>query len=348
MFDRSLLPPARLEFVIMTDTHYMLDPGEQAVEFENRRLQSARAAVAFAQVAGLETPFVVHLGDLVQTFPGRADFAAAVDEAQAQIKSFGLDLRLAPGNHDVGDKPDPTMPAEWATQAALDAHHARFGHSWFSWDWEDLHFVVLNSQIMNTPLPQAQEQATWAEADLTAHADKRQFLFLHLPPYLYTAQEPSLGHYDNLAQPARDWLLDLARRTGVELMCAAHVHWAYYDWIPHEDQQQGDGDGEHHHEQAAARGIRYYVTPSPAFTRPGFSELFSSPPPDQQGRNDTPKLGFYLARVQEDGTRLHFLRTGGATALPEVRGGAPVDAPSARFVRFGPGSLSASPPRQCG
>lgn len=306
MFDRSHLPPARLEFVIMTDTHYMLDPGKEAVEFENRRLQSARAEVALAQVASLQTPFVVHLGDLVQTFPGRPDFAQAVDEAQAQIARFGIDLRLAPGNHDVGDKPDPTMPTEWATAESLAAHHARFGRSWFSWDWEDLHFVVLNSQIMNTDLPEAQAQIEWAEADLTGHATRRQFLFLHMPPYLFNAHEPSLGHYDNLAQPARGWLLELAARTGVELMCGAHVHFGFYDRIPHTGEAAQSG-------AARAGAIRYFVTPSPAFTRPGFSELFSSPPPDQQGRNDEQKLGFFLARVHDDGTRLHFLRTGGAT-----------------------------------
>ena len=46
MVDRSYLPPAELEFVVMTDTHYMLDPGEQTVEFASRRKQAARAAHA--------------------------------------------------------------------------------------------------------------------------------------------------------------------------------------------------------------------------------------------------------------------------------------------------------------
>ena len=290
MFDRSFLSPAQLEFVVIADTHYMLDPTGRQVEFDSRRRQSARTEHALQLVAGLEAPLVIHMGDLIQEFPEQPAFAQARAEALAQMASHGVEPRFVAGNHDVGDKPDPTMPASWVTPTFLADYHAHFGRSWYSWDIGQFHFVVLNSQIMNSDMPEAAEQQRWLEADLINNDGKRIVLFLHMPLFLHDVEEPSLGHYDNLAEPARGWLLDLVRRHQVELLFAAHIHWRFYNQIG----------------QTA-----YHTVPSVAFTRPGFSELFSSPPPAEQGRDDVQKLGFFLVRVQENGNRVHLIRTNG-------------------------------------
>ncbi|MCB0123246.1 MAG: hypothetical protein KDE58_13415, partial [Caldilineaceae bacterium] len=66
MFDRSALPPALLEFVVIADTHYMIDPTGKQVEFNSRRRQTARTEYALQQVAALmahETePLIIHMG----------------------------------------------------------------------------------------------------------------------------------------------------------------------------------------------------------------------------------------------------------------------------------------------
>lgn len=292
-FDRSFLPPALYEFAVIADTHYMLDVSQQPVEFESRRQQSARTELALSLVARLETPLVVHMGDLVQEFPERPNFAQAVEEAREQLKRCGVHPRFVAGNHDVGDKPDPTMPANEVTTTYLAAYHQRFGPSWYSWDEADVHFVVLNSQILNAPLPQTRAQRRWLEQDLARNQKRRLFVFLHLPPFLQHEREPGLGHYDNIDEPARQWLLDQVRTYKVELLLAAHVHWSFYDKIG---------------------ATAFYTVPSVAFTRPGFSELFSGPPPNEQGRDDVDKLGFFLVRVMECGSCVHFIRTEGETA----------------------------------
>jgi hypothetical protein len=293
VFDRSFLPEAQLEFVVVTDTHYMLDPGGRQVEFESRRQQAARAERALQQIAALEVPFVVHLGDLVQEFPESPGFEQAVAEALAQLHRCGVAPHQVAGNHDVGDKPDPTMPTAWVTPAALATYHARFGCSWYSWDAAGYHFVVLNSQIMNGPLPEAAEQRRWLETDLTTHVGQPVCIFLHLSPFLVDEGEAALGHYDNIGEPARGWLLNLVRRYEVRLLCSAHSHFAFFNRI------------------GAARA---FVVPSTAFTRPGFCEVFSSGPPPERGRDDTPKLGFFLVRVQANEPRVHLIRTNGETA----------------------------------
>lgn len=293
MFDRTALPPASLEFVVIADTHYFLPPADgQQVEFASRLRQAARAERALRLAASLGTAFVVHLGDVVQAVPESPDFARAVARAHAQLAECGIRPYHVAGNQDIGDKPDPTMPQDWVTAASLAAFHRQFGPSWYSFPAGDRHCIVLNSQIMNSTLPEAEEQRAWVEAELSAKDGRPIILFTHLPLYLHDANEPYLGHYDNLGEPARHWLLGLIRRYPVELVLTGHSHWAFFDRIGQ---------------------ARYYVTPSTSHTRPGFSELFSSAPPPEQGRDDTDKLGFSLVRLQADGPRVHFLRTAGET-----------------------------------
>jgi len=325
-FDRSFLPSADFEFVVVADTHYMLDMGDRPLEFESRRKQTARADYALRRVAALDTPLVIHMGDLVQEYPETENFAQAVAEACAQLDRCGVQPRRVAGNHDVGDKHDPTMPAQPVTAEFLANYHADWGRSWYSWDQGGLHFIVLNSQIMNSDLPAAMEQRAWLEADLREHGEKRIVLCLHLPPFLKDEQEPALGHYDNIDEPARGWLLDLVKQHNVELMFAAHIHWSFYNEVGYNEVGP-----------SATGRTRYHTTPSTSFTRPGFSEMFSSPPPPEQGRDDTGKLGFFLVRVQGEESRVHFLRTNGATAERD-------DAPAATqlLTRITP-DLPASP-----
>ena len=139
---------------------------------------------------------------MVQEYPESAGFVPALDQALEQMAACGVQPHWVAGNHDLGDKPDPTMPTHPVTAEGLEAYHQRFGPSWYSFDYHDLHLVVLNSQILNTGLPAEEEQRTWLEADLAAHAQMRIAVFLHLPPYLHNPAESHLGHYDNIGEPA--------------------------------------------------------------------------------------------------------------------------------------------------
>jgi hypothetical protein len=289
-FDLSLLPQdPLLSFVVVADTHYMLDPGEGPLEFESRRHQSRRAAAAWRQVAALSPDFVVHLGDLVQEYPETPDFDRALDGAMEQLRGYcPFPVYHVAGNHDVGDKPDPTMPTHPVTAEGLAAYHRRFGSSWYSFDRGPLHGIVVNSQILNSDLEAADEQRRWLEADLAAHSGRRLAVFTHLPPYLSHHSEAGLGNYDIIDQPDRTWLLDLVRRYEAEVFFAGHVHFAFAD---------------------QAGPTRYRLTPSTSFTRPGFSHLFCAAPPPERGRDDWPKLGFYWCRVFAERLDLHFIRT---------------------------------------
>lgn len=293
MFDRSNVAPAPLEFVVLADTHYVLPEKANSGEFATRRFQTARIDVALRLAQALEPRFVLHLGDMVQEFPGTNDFPEALRQAKEQLDSSGLRLYHVAGNHDVGDKPDPTTAAPWTTPDFLRHYHEHIGDSWFSFDDGDVHFVILNTSIMNADLEAAEEQWAWLEADLAGNRRTRTVICFHIPLYLMAEDEPALGHYDNVAEPARSRLLDICGRYNVDLVLAGHSHFAFLN---------------HRGEQ------RLYVIPSTSTTRPGFSELFSSAAPPSQGHNDSDKLGLFFVRVHDDGFRLNFLRTHGAAA----------------------------------
>ena len=292
------MPDADVELVVLADTHFMLDPGEGPVEFSSRRCQADRADWAWQLVKSLECPHVFHMGDLVQEFPGTEGFPAAMSGAIEQFSRHELTPRIVAGNHDVGDKPDPTMPTRPVTAGSLAEFHRIFGPSWYAVDVGPLHVVVLNSQIMNTTLPEAGIQRDWAEREFTEHSSRRLVVMLHLPPYLDHPGEPGLGHYDNIDEPDRGWLIELLDRHEVELLLAAHVHCSFFDQVG---------------------STRFRILNSTSFTRPGFCHMFTSAPPPDQGRDDVAKLGFLLARVRDERIDLHWLRSGGRTG-PEAPG----------------------------
>ncbi len=288
MFDRHLLPPALFEFVVISDTHYILNPEPYAVEFSSVREWPARVERALEQAAALGAEFAVHLGDLTEENPAKPEHPQARTNALEQIRKSGLQPKHVPGNMDIGDKPDATMFADWVSQETLDSYHRQVGPSWYSFDRHGVHFVVVNSQIMNGDLPAAAEQTSWIETDLDENRRKRVVLFMHLPPFFVDRNEPDRGFYNSLDEPARGWLLGQLETYGVELVFCGHTHFRVFNRLG---------------------ATQFRVCASTTTSRAGFYEAFSVSPPEEQGRNDRAKLGFYLVRVRETDCSIHFIRT---------------------------------------
>ncbi len=288
MLDTSFLPEADLEFVILPDTHHV-SSGQTEFEFTSRAHQNDRIRYTIDLINQIHPAFVIHLGDVVQAFPGSPDFGIANEEACRLLSEIAANCVHVAGNHDVGDKPDPTMPTATITQESLDAYHDRFGPSWFTWESHGITFVIINSQLLNATLPAAEEQRRWLEHVLS-EATGTIALFSHLPPYLFEPNEPDIGHYDNIGNPARERLLETVAEHEVDWWFAGHSHFHFYNRFESTD---------------------LIVVPSPSFTRPGFGELFSSCPPPERGRDDRPKLRFYLVRLVKNELQPLFVRTGG-------------------------------------
>ena len=297
-------------FAVIADTHVNPEDGRSSSPFATNALANERARYAIAEINRHEPAFVVHVGDLVHPVPELPSFEPSCARFKELAAGLRAPLHLVSGNHDVGDKKVDWMPAGTVTQAFVEQYRRLFGPDFFSFDAEGCHGIVVNAQVMGSGLPAEAEQRAWLEADFERNRGKRTFFFTHYPPYVSERSEAS--SYDNIDEPARSWLLGLLAKYKPEALFAGHVHHQWYDLF--EDTEM-------------------YILPSTAFVRQDYTELFRLPPGGpEHGRDESPKLGWYLVDVHEHGHVAHFLRMGGrrlpadAAALAEAPNLPPVHA----------------------
>jgi hypothetical protein len=279
---------------VVADTHMNQEEYGSTSPYETNRVANARTRHVFQELNQLGPELVIHLGDLVHPVPALPTYGQAARNFRSLVETLRCPLHLVPGNHDVGDKPVVWAPAATVTDSFLDLWRQHFGAHYYAFDFRDLHFVVVNAQIIGSGLDAEAEQRRWLEEDLARHAGRRTFLCLHYPPYVADPAEPE--SYDNLAEPGRSWLLGLVEAYRPEAMFCGHVHNFFYN-------RHG--------------ATECYVLPSTAFVRNDYSELHRVEPDDpEHGRNDLPKLGYFLVRIYERGHVCHAVRTHGATVDP--------------------------------
>ncbi len=220
--------------------------------------------------------------------PGLPEHERAMQEARVLYDQLNCPLFVLPGNHDVGDKPNAWTPAPAVTMDAQYVFEEFWGPSFQSFDFENCHFVLINSSVLNSGLERENIQRKWLQASLEAckQSGKRILIFTHYPLYLYKTTESE--HYDNIGEPARSWLLSLLREYAVEAVFASHVHNFFYNRYSEVDT---------------------YALPSLAFTRPEYSALFDIAPAPEYGRDDNEKLGFFLVSVNDVGHDIKFVRS---------------------------------------
>lgn len=253
-------------------------------------LANARTRRVVAELNQWAPDFVVHLGDIVNPVPELPTYGEAAEHFKRLIEALDAPIHLVPGNHDVGDKPVSWMPAGRVNDGHIALYEAHFGSHYYSFDYRNLHFIILNTPIINSGLASEHEQKRWFEADLKASKEKRTVLCLHYPPYVSNPDES--GSYDNIDEPGRSWLLDLIDEYQPEMVFCGHVHNFWYD---------------------RRNQTEIFLLPSTAFVRHDYSEFFRIEPGDQFGRNDEPKLGYFIVRVYEDGQVIENIRTYGRT-----------------------------------
>lgn len=294
-------------FVVVADTHVNEDDGISSSPFHTNALANERARHVFLDIAAMDPQpkFVVHLGDIVHPVPSLPTFGDAVQCFKDIAAPVKVPVHLVPGNHDVGDKHVDWMPADRVCDAFLKSYREAFGPDYAAFDEGNLRFIMMNSLLLNSGLPDEEVQKRWLLQQVDEAHDKRVFLFMHYPPYIHSANER--GNYDNVDEPGRSWLLELMRKPQVEAAFAGHVHNFWYDRV---------GDAE------------LYMLPSTAFLRHDFTEFYRTAPGAEFGRGDVDKFGYFVVDVYSDGHVAHSVRTHGARAS---RGTEAITAPE-RFL----------------
>ncbi len=177
---------------------------------------------AFVDVINAINPtFVVHSGDVAILDPDQAEDREAARELLAGIQA---PLRVLPGNHDVGERPDNAWAGLVVTPERLAAFESTFGPDhWleFVGDWA---VIGLNSEIMGSGLAEEEAQWEWL-ATLPAQIGTRPTLiFSHKPvwnPY------PEVTEH-NIAIPDESKTRLLAALDGVTLAALGSGHLHHY------------------------------------------------------------------------------------------------------------------------
>jgi len=177
---------------------------------------------AFVDLINAINPtFVVHSGDVAILDPDQAEDRAAARELLAGIQA---PLRVLPGNHDVGERPDNAWAGLVVTPERLAAFESIFGPDhWLELvgDWA---VIGLNSEIMGSGLAEEEAQWEWL-ATLPAQIGTRPTLiFSHKPvwnPY------PEVTEH-NIAIPDESKTRLLAALDGVTLAALGSGHLHHY------------------------------------------------------------------------------------------------------------------------
>jgi len=288
-------------FAVVADTHVNEHEDESASPYATNARANGRARFAISEIAALDPApeFVVHLGDIVHPMPGLPVFGEAARRFKEIAAALPMPLHLVPGNHDVGDKAVDWMPADIVCADYVALYRKTFGKDYYAFDCGPVRGFVINALLMNSGLPQEDEQRRWLEAELAASAGRRVFVFTHYPPYVLSPEERST--YDNIDQPAREWLLGLLRRYEAEALFAGHVHNFWYD---------------------LHGGTEMYLLPSTAFLRHDYTEFYRINPGNEFGRGDVGKFGYCIVDVHEHGHVMRLVRTDGRTLSAGEKAGA--------------------------
>lgn len=279
---------ALFTFAIITDTHIRPAELDESSPFPVNDLANDRARYAIAAIKEHSPAFVLHLGDMVHPLPHLPTYKDACAEAHDIFAPVRSMMHFMPGNHDIGDKPNPDAPAGPADDQTIAQYEAEFGPSYHSFEHEDCVFVMINSSLVNSGTPQEAKQRQWLEQTLARAEGRRIFLCSHYPPYIFSTDEQS--HYDNYAEPGRAWLADLLVKYTVEALFSGHVHQFFYNWL---------GDS------------RLYCFLPTSFVRQDYSEMYGIDPPKEYGRNDTGKFGYALIDVYPKGHDVRIIPTDG-------------------------------------
>ncbi|MEJ0072337.1 MAG: metallophosphoesterase [Pseudomonadota bacterium] len=280
-------------FVVVADTHMNQEEARSSSPYLCNKLANARSRHVLHEINALAPAFVIHLGDLINPVPALPSYAPAAANFHALARELQAPLHIAPGNHDIGDKPVAWMPAGNVNDDYVALYEQHFGRHYYAFDGNGLRFLIINAPIMNSGLACEAEQKAWLERELAASAGHRTFLCIHYPPYVSNPDEA--GNYDNIDEPARSWLLALIARHKPEALFAGHVHNFWYD-------RYGETD--------------CYILPSTAFVRHDYSEMYKIEPGAEFGRDDAAKLGYFIVRVYERGHVAHMVRSYGTTLAP--------------------------------
>jgi len=210
-------------FVQAADTQLgMIDNHEKGIKYPNvtwdRELELCRQSVKALNAMRPRPAFFIVCGDMLDAFPEVADVRRRQEEDFMSVYSkldSEIPLLCVCGNHDVGNQP---------TKESIGKYTDSFGDDYFSFWFQGVQFIALNSQYYeNCSLTKdlAAEQDKWLEKQL-AKKSTHKVVFQHIPWFLKKPNE--VKEYFNLQPDIRRKYLDKFKNAGVSKIFCGHYH----------------------------------------------------------------------------------------------------------------------------
>lgn len=161
------------------------------------------------EIERLKPDFLLTVGDQIEGYTrDTLVLKRQWDEYKAIIANLSMPFYVTPGNHDI------------TVDEAQPLYERYIGKPYYSFDYDKLHFIVLDVSRCEQAESLSAEQLAWLEKDL-AKARKAQwtFVFYHKPFW-----------YDQAFAGKPDTLHALFRRYGVDAVFSGHDH-EYYSGV---------------------------------------------------------------------------------------------------------------------
>jgi len=164
------------------------------------------------EIDALDPAFAVNTGDSIYGSGDRTRLLDQWNDYNETIRShLSAKAYLALGNHEI-----------LGSKASQEFFAKELGALYYSFDYGDSHFIVLDSEVVGQAARITGEQMEWLKADLKkARAARHKFVFLHRPLY------PVDGHMGNCLDKYpkdRDALHMLFVRNRITAVFAGHEH----------------------------------------------------------------------------------------------------------------------------
>jgi 3',5'-cyclic AMP phosphodiesterase CpdA len=159
-------------------------------------------------------------GDLCINGPNEPDDVAF---AREQMDRLPVAWKAIPGNHDAGEVPPDTRLGKPLSTERRQHWIDHFGPDWWVDDVGAWRFIGLNTQLLDSQLPEEDEQWAFLQSALTESTPLSIGLYLHKPLFLRSPDEND-QQLSALFPSARRRLLALIDRHRIRFVGSGHQH----------------------------------------------------------------------------------------------------------------------------
>ncbi len=157
-----------------------------------------------AEMANVKSDFAINVGDLIEGYAQDTTIIHAQwDTVLATLEALECPLYFVPGNHDI-----------WDEQSGRIYQNRTASKPYYSFDYENAHFIVLSNAIPERWEDVQEEQLSWLKEDLKEHKDAEPiFCFFHKPFW-----------FEALEKEEKDPVHEILNSHGVDYVLSGHYH----------------------------------------------------------------------------------------------------------------------------